>query len=36
MHAILVVCGFRAEGLHEMKFFKRMVILHCNLLRVEQ
>jgi hypothetical protein len=27
---VLVTHGFRACGLHVMKSFKRMVILHCN------
>jgi hypothetical protein len=32
---VLVAHGFRAHGLHVMKAFKRLVILHCNVSRVE-
>jgi hypothetical protein len=28
---VLIAHGFRAHGLHVMKDFKRLVILHCNV-----
>jgi hypothetical protein len=33
---VLVTRGFRARGSHVLKAFKRLVILHFNVLRVER